>query len=226
MKGKQFNTSSKLGSYIIKAQEEERRRLAREMHDGPAQVLANIIMRVEICERLLASGRAEVAQELSQMKLVIKDSLREVRKTIFDLRPMMLDELGIIANLHRYIEQMGKYDHVETRLCVHGEERRLEPTVEVAIFRTVQEAIRNANRHAQATQIDVIFQYHSQTLDVQIVDDGVGFDVNHVRAAVQDRSRYGLIGMEERIELLGGTFTLRSEPHKGTRIHFTMPYEV
>lgn len=211
------------GERLIRAREEERYRLAREIHDGPAQALANIILRAEVCERLLAAGRAEAAQELSQLKLLVKESLREVRKIIYDLRPLTLDELGLIPTLEGYFDYMR--DHYGTPVALHVnacEEERLHPALEVTIFRTVQEAVNNAWKHAQASRIDVFIEFAPDTIGVRVVDDGVGFDVESVVAELAARRSFGLQGMKERIELLHGEFSIESSG-EGTAVRFTVP---
>ena len=114
-----------IGERIIRAQEEERRRVAREIHDGPAQAMANVVLRAEICERLLAAGREEVTLELGQLKVLVKESLRELRRIIFNLRPMALDDLGLVPTLNRYLENLREHEGAPVFLTVRGAETRL-----------------------------------------------------------------------------------------------------
>jgi two-component system sensor histidine kinase DegS len=211
-----------IGERVIRAQEEERRRVAREIHDGPAQSMANVVLRTEICEKLLTMKREEVSHELTQLKQMIKDSLREIRKIIFDLRPMTLDDLGLIPTLHRFFENLRDYDGTPVDLKVTGKERRLNSAVEVAVFRTVQEAVNNARKHAQATSIQVEVSFGSRNLKVRVKDDGMGFDVKKAQEEWSMRQSFGILGMRERIELLDGIFTLKSVVGKGTTIEVTI----
>lgn len=214
----------KVGERIIQAQEEERRYLAREIHDGPAQSMANVVLRAEICERLLAVGRQELVQELSQLKFLVKESLREVRKIIFDLRPMALDDLGLVPTLRRYLEYLEEQDGLRVALAVTGQERRLPSALEVALFRVIQEAVNNAHRHAQASIIQVQLSFDDKHITASVCDDGVGFDVDQVQQGWQDRPSFGLVNMRERVQLLNGDFEVKSAPGKGTSITARLDY--
>ncbi len=212
-----------MGERIIQAQEEAWRRVAREIHDGPAQSLANIVLRAEICERLIASGRPEIGQELNQLKLLVKEALREVRKIIFDLRPMALDDLGLVPTLHRYLENLQAQNGPPATLLVDGEERRLSPSIEAALFRVIQEAVNNARKHAQASRINVQVSFRQEEIAVSIVDDGIGFDLAEVEKGWHNRQSFGLMSMRERIELLGGQFAVRSKNGVGTSVTAHVP---
>lgn len=220
--GEHRNTCT--GEALIRAREEERYRLAREIHDGPAQALANIVLRAEVCERLLAAGRPEALQEVAQLKLLVKESLREVRRIIYDLRPLTLDELGLVPTLEGYFDYMRDRYGTPVFLHVVGErETRLYPAVEVAVFRTVQEAVNNAWKHAQASRIDVTLVFDPDFVAATVQDDGVGFNVEQVVAALATRRSYGLLDMRERIQLLGGEFAIESSEEKGTTVRFRVP---
>src|SRR5690606_22539465 len=199
-----------VGERIIQAQEQERRRLAREIHDGPAQAMANVVLRAEICERLLQAGRDEVTQELAQLKTLVKGSLTELRRIIFNLRPMALDDLGLIPTLHRYLENLREQEHVPVRMTVTGEGPRLASAVEVALFRFVQEAVNNARKHAQATAIEVKVVFAPEEVSITVTDDGVGFDLKALEAEFATRESFGIMSMKERIELLDGEFNVHS----------------
>lgn len=214
---------SQISETIIDAQEQERHRLARELHDGPAQALANIVLRAEICQKLLAEGRPEVEQELDQMKILVRESLRELRKIIFDLRPMTLDALGLVPTLKRYFENTQQYGGPPVYLHTEGSPQRLPSAIEVAAFRTIQEAVNNARRHAQASRIDVTLRFMPDSLQVTVVDDGIGFEVDEVWRELKDRASFGLIGMHERIELLSGEFSIESAVEKGSTVRFCLP---
>lgn len=210
---------------IIKAQEDERRHLAREMHDGPAQSMANLVMRAEICERLLAAKRPEVMQELGQLKMLVKESLREVRQIIFDLHPMSLDTLGFVPSLQRYFDNLQEREGEVIHLEVTGQVRDLPSTMEVALFRMIQEAVSNASKHAQATHIQVQLGFFDDHVSATILDDGVGFDVQRVEEDRVRRQSFGLIGMRERAALLAGELSVESQVGVGTtvRISFSTP---
>lgn len=213
-----------LGERIIRAREDERYRLAREIHDGPAQSLANIVLRAEVCERLLEAGRPEAKQEVSQLKLLVREALREVRRIIYDLRPGALAELGLVPTLQGYFEYMREHNGTEVELQVEGNfDVRLPSTLEVGLFRTVQEAVTNAWRHAQADRIAVHFRFEPERVNVTVSDDGIGFDVQTVLAELHRRSSFGLTGMRERVELLGGELRIESAPERGTTVYISVP---
>ena len=215
-----------IGERVIRAQEEERRRVAREIHDGPAQAMANVVLRAEICERLYLAGREEVTQELAQLKVLVKESLRELRRIIFNLRPMALDDLGLVPTLNRYLENLREQEGTPVRLAVAGREVRLPSAVEVAVFRMVQEAVNNARKHAQASRIQVGIQFvEGEAVVIVVEDDGIGFDMEALKQEWVNRESFGLMSMKERIELLGGEFEVTSAPGRGTRIVARLPFE-
>jgi two-component system sensor histidine kinase DegS len=218
-----FEARYRVGERIIKAQEEERRHVAREIHDGPAQSMANVVLRAEICEKLLSAGRPEVVQELQQMKMLVKESLREVRKIIFELRPMALDDLGLVPTLFRYLENLCDQYAMNVSLEVIGEERRLSSTLEVALFRMVQESVNNARKHSQANHVQVKLEFLPDKVVAIVQDDGVGFDVEEVQRAWHSRQSFGLMGMRERIELLDGEFEVISCKGAGTTVTARLP---
>lgn len=207
------------GLQIIEAQEMERKRLSREIHDGPAQMLANILIRSEIVD--LAFREGKVDQALSEVKSIrenIRSSLHEVRRIIYDLRPMALDDLGLFPTIKKHIKTMSNYHQKSIDLTLLGDERRLDPHYEVAIFRLVQEALQNAINHAEANTIKVLMEIRVDHLRAVIKDDGVGFD-----PSVEKGGSFGLIGMKERIEILNGELEIQSEPGLGTTVRMKVP---
>lgn len=222
---KGITVRSQIGEWIIRAQEEERWRVAREIHDGPAQTMANLVLRAEICEKLLEVGRNDVRDELARLKELVKESLRELRRIIFNLRPMALDDLGLVPTLNRYLENLREQEAVPLHLTVKGVESRMSSSKEVALFRMVQEAVNNARKHARASRIDVTIGFAGDRVHVTVEDNGVGFDLNALQAEWLDRQHFGLMSMKERIELLGGEFAVSSVPGKGTRIVARVPIE-
>lgn len=211
-----------LGINIIKAQEEERKRVAREIHDGPAQLLANIVMRAEYILKLLDIDPQNVKKELVSLQELVRQSLQDVRKIIFDLRPMVLDDLGLVPALNRYIEDYRKQHQINAEFIFFGHQERLPPATEVALFRVVQEALNNVHKHARAKQVLVKMEQLNNKITVMIKDDGRGFDLNSVTQGT-DHERYGLINMRERVQILRGELKISSSPGKGTSITFTVP---
>lgn len=198
---------------IIEAQEEERKRLSREMHDGPAQMMANVIIRSNLIERVYNEyGAKEAFAELNNFKQMVRDALYEVRRIIYDLRPMALDDLGLAPTLKKYLQTIEEYHNGTLITFINiGQERRLPPKYEVALFRLVQESVQNALKHAEAREVKVKLDINETSVTVLISDDGKGFDLNE-----RKEHSFGIIGMQERVDLLGGKLSITSKIGEGT----------
>lgn len=216
------------GLRIIEAQEEERKRVSREIHDGPAQMLANVMMRSELIERVYRErGAEEGFKEIRNLRQNVRNALYEVRRIIYDLRPMALDDLGLIPTLKKYMNTIEEYNgntkiHFESLGCL--EDQRLSSRFEVALFRLAQEAVTNALKHAEATEITVKVEVTKETITMLIKDNGKGFDVNEFKK-IKDKKSFGLIGMKERLDLLDGKMTINSKIGLGTFIMIQVPYQ-
>ncbi|MGP4105586.1 sensor histidine kinase [Virgibacillus sp. L01] len=210
------------GLKIIEAQEDERRKISREIHDGPAQMLANILLRSELVDRTFREGTVDDAlKEIKSVRKMIRSSLYEVRRIIYDLRPMALDDLGLIPTIKKYVATIADYNDTEIEFSTMGLEKRLNQKYEIAFFRLVQESIQNAIKHAEATLIKVNLDVGPKDLVMVINDNGKGFDP----ALKRDKS-FGLIGMRERVEMLNGKLTINSTIGEGTEIRIKVPYEL
>jgi two-component system sensor histidine kinase DegS len=208
---------------VLKAQEDERRRVSRQIHDGPAQALANLVLRAEICERLMESNTDSARGELGGLRKLVTASLAETRRFIFDLRPMILDDLGLIPTLRRYCEMIAESSTVPVRLNVYGSERRIDPMVEIALYRVVQESIRNALAHGQPGFVDVTLESDAQAMRATIRDDGRGCDGAAVFAAMRGGEASGLARIEEHVLSLGGSFSFESQPGQGAVVKAAIP---
>ncbi|MGM0837630.1 MAG: sensor histidine kinase [Bacillota bacterium] len=209
------------GFKIMEAQEEERRRLSREIHDGPAQMLANVMMRSDLIDRTFRErGASEALSEIRSLKVMVRSALYEVRRIIYDLRPMALDDLGLIPTLKKYISTTEEYHNGQPTVeFVHmGSESRLSANLEVAVFRLVQESLQNAIKHAQANQIHVKLELKPTLITVIVKDDGVGFDTTEKK-----EKSFGLLGMRERVELISGELKIQSKPGSGTTVFIQIP---
>jgi two-component system, NarL family, sensor histidine kinase DegS len=204
---------------IVNAQEAERQRLSRQMHDGPAQALSNFILQTEIAMRLLDVDPAQAKDELGNLKSSAMGTFQKVRNFIFELRPMMLDDLGLIPTLRKYSDAFKEQAGLEVSVTVTGTERRLEPYLEVMVFRAVQELLGNAARHSQATLIKVQVDLGNEFIRVHVEDNGKGF----APESLKDSSSLGLKLIRERAEMLGGNFEIDSAAGSGARISFTVP---
>jgi two-component system, NarL family, sensor histidine kinase DegS len=203
---------------LINAQEAERQRLSRQMHDGPAQALSNFILQTEIAMRLLDVDPTQAKDELGNLKGSAMGTFQKVRNFIFELRPMMLDDLGLIPTIRRYADTFKEQTGLEVNVTISGNERRLESYLEVMVFRAIQELLGNAARHSQATLIKVNVDLTDDLIRVSVDDNGKGFDIDSVQG-----QNLGLKLIRERTEMLGGTFEVDSAAGKGTRIMFSLP---
>jgi two-component system sensor histidine kinase DegS len=207
---------------IVNAQEAERQRLSRQMHDGPAQAMSNFILQTEIAMRLLDADPVQAKEELASLKSSALGTFQKVRNFIFELRPMMLDDLGLVPTLRKYIDAFKEQTSLEATLTVTGTERRLEPYLEVMIFRAIQELLGNSARHSQAAAVKLHVDMGSEQVRVSVDDNGKGFDPDTARSG----GSLGLKLIQERVEMMGGKFDVDSAPGKGARIVFTVPAHV
>lgn len=216
-----------IGLKIILAQEEERKRIAREIHDGPAQMLANLVLRTEIVERMLVKQEFGLVQdEVIDLKGQVRYSLEEMRKVIFNLRPMALDDLGLIPTLRKYVHDFEEKTKLRTTLETRGQEHRLSSAMEAAVYRLVQEALSNAAKHAYPSFVLVEITYQAQLIKIVIKDNGLGFNVQKLKNPQGNRESFGLVGMRERVELLEGRMEIISAENQGTTIVIHIPTNV
>ncbi len=217
-----------LGIRIIEAQEDERKRFAREIHDGPAQSMSNIVIKAEICEKLIDKNVSEAKVELRNLKKITRDSLQEVRKIIYNLRPMALDDLGLLPTLERYVISFKEDTNIDVTLKVRKVDEELKPAISLTVFRIVQEALNNILKHSEAKSASILLERIEQRLLISIIDNGIGFDTNAVRINKKKNKSdlsggFGLYSMKERVALLEGEFEVISEIGKGTTIKIQIP---
>ncbi len=211
---------------IVQAQEEEKLRLARLMHDGPAQSLTNFILQTEICQRLFDRDPARAAEELSNLKTAASVTFQKVRDFIFDLRPMMLDDLGVVPTVRRFIDSFRERTDMEVKLDFVGEERRLESHREVMLFRGIQELLGHARDYAQATEVFIRLDMSTEIIKVEVEDNGRGFDAEAAFSGDYthlDPRTQGLITLKEKFELVRGSVTVTSGEGEGTHVSMTLP---
>jgi len=207
---------------IVNAQEAERQRLSRLMHDGPAQAMSNFILQTEIAMRLLDVDPAQAKEELGSLKISAMTTFQKVRNFIFELRPMMLDDLGLIPTIRKYMDAYKEQTGMDINLTVTGTERRLEPYLEIMTFRAIQELLGNAARHSQAATIKMHIDMGNEYVRVSVDDNGKGFDPEVIRTGTS----LGLKLIQERTEMLGGSFEIDSSVGKGARIVFSVPAHI
>jgi two-component system sensor histidine kinase DegS len=207
------------GLKIIEAQEDERKRLSREIHDGPAQMLANVMLRSELIERIYhEKGIDDALFEIRSLRKMVRSSLAEVRRIIYDLRPMALDDLGLIPTLAKYLKNFEEHHKISVVFQHFGKDMRLPQQFEVALFRLVQEAVQNAYKHAEPTEIQVKIEIKPTKVIMIIKDDGKGFE-----PTTKKEGSFGLIGMKERVNMLKGEMNIQSKLNVGTIVAIGIP---
>ena len=208
---------------VIEAQENERQRLARQMHDGPAQSLTNLILQAEICERLFDNDPVQAKVELGNLKNAVSATFQKTREFIMTLRPMMLDDLGLVPTLKQYVQDFEEKTKLSVNFTVMGRDSRLPNYTEVTVFRVIQELLTNIQKHAHATHVQVTLDFQNETVVATVEDDGSGFDVAEMQTPTQQRRGLGLPTIQERTEMLGGTVQIESRLGRGTKVRIEVP---
>jgi len=206
---------------VIQTEEAVRQGLVRKMHDSVASSISNFILQAEICQRFFDVNPDRARTELNALKNSAGSTFSNVKDFIFDLRPMMLDDLGVVPTLRRYAESFQEKNGIPVPITVTGVERRLESHIEVTVFRNVQELLQNALSHAQATNIQLSLDLAQEQVTVVVEDNGSGFNTDD---ALNENSRtIGLSTLRERTEMLGGELNIQSNLGQGTRVEFVIP---
>jgi signal transduction histidine kinase len=210
---------------LVVVEDEIRKRLARDLHDGPTQLLASIIMSLNFTKELIKRLPEHALEEIDLNLTVSEKALKQLRTLLFDLRPVILETQGLIPALEVYVERLAETDKLNLVLTVEAEFERLSSRAEVAIFAVIQEAVNNAKKYAQAARIDIILQPDESrdTLTVLVKDNGKGFDVHAVKARYEERGSLGMINMQERTSAINGTFTIHSEVGHGAEVVLSLP---
>ncbi len=214
-----------LSKNIMKAHEEERKRIAREIHDGPAQSAVNLSFKLEICKRYLSDGNMDdLVYEMNHLGESIHSTVGEIRTIIYDLKPSYLED-GLICALQRHIEIFSTANNITIGFTYSGDDSKVEYYMTSTIYRMVQEALSNVKKHAEATNISVELAITNTRIALDVVDDGKGFVVDELKTRKFDRLKggFGIEGIRERVELIRGTVTIRSAPGKGTKLHMDIP---
>ncbi len=207
---------------IIESQEQERLRLSRQMHDGPAQSLTNLVLQAEICERLFDRDPNRARIELGELKESVVNAFQQVKGFIFDLRPMMLDDLGLNPTLKRYTEGITESGFTGLKLNISGQDRRLALYKEVTIFRVIQALIHIGRVQSHANTIKLSTELTDDELRVIFEDDGKGFEIDGGLES-SDAQQLNLSTLRDRIEMLGGKIRFESAPERGLQVMFSVP---
>jgi two-component system sensor histidine kinase DegS len=220
------DVSVEVAQRVLGSLEAERERLYRDVHDGPAQVLANAIFEVEYLERIAERAPAEVRQtlktELANLKGQFRGSLDSVRAMIYDLRPPELTELGLAEAIRNYASEWEARCGITVASQLDLKDTGLSPMAELAVYRVMQEALQNVHKHAHASAVGLAWSRSNESWVLHVTDDGMGFDL--VKAARHKKS-VGLLSMRERAELIGGSLQIQSTPGKGTAVTLLLPVE-
>lgn len=211
---------SVLGIRMLQMQEDERRQLAHRLHDGPLQHLASLSMRAQ--SAYSPNNESMDLESAVDLRGRLNDIIGSVRQIVFDLRPPLLDDLGLVPTLRRYVEQWSVKAGIEGKVTLMGLETRLSPTEKITLFRTVQEALHNALDHAEPTKVSINLMYGADKLTIQVIDNGKGVhDVNW--SDWVESGRLGLMLCRQRLAVLGGELSIASAVTGGTCVEMTLP---
>lgn len=208
---------------ITRAQEEERKRISRELHDDTAQALFAISRQMDnfIRDNVGLSQQQRIA--LQDIRQRIGVTLQGIRRFSQDLRPSIIDDLGLLPAVQWLIKQKAEDSGIDISLKINGKEQRLLPEMELILFRIIQEALNNIGKHAAATKADVRLEFADSQLTVAIKDNGKGFRLPDAVGDLSSSGKLGLVGMNERVSLLGGTLVIQSKPGEGTTVDLSVP---
>lgn len=210
---------------VVAAQEEERKRLARELHDQTGQTLSGLAMGLHSVATVMETNPTLAEQRLQELERLSTGAVDDLRQLIADLRPAQLDDLGLVPALREMANNVAARSHMQVQMNTAGSRRRLRAQVETILYRLAQEALNNAARHSRATRVtmDLDFSPHDVSLDIR--DDGVGFEPDAIIKTQAPRRAWGLLGMQERVTLVGGTLAIESAPGKGTHLLAHIPLD-
>ncbi len=214
--------SRQMEMWIVESQEAERRKIARELHDGPAQSMASMLIRLDLIEHLRMKDPDCIAEEIENIKEMGKETLADIRRIMFDLKPTLLHEENLSSALKEFFDDYKVKYNFNIDFVFFGKERKYDFSLETALFRLVQEAINNVRKHAGVRRAMVKMEDNDKYLTLIIKDDGKGFDIESVSA---NKESFGIMGMKERVELFGGELDIISSPGSGTQVIIRVPLQ-
>lgn len=212
-----------LSHQLLSAQEEERKTISRELHDEIAQTLTGINVQLGTLKLAAALDIKDLQKRISGTQRLVEESVRIVHKFARELRPSVLDDLGLIPALHSFVKSFSERTHIRIRLRIFAGVEQLDPAKRTMLYRVAQEALTNVARHAHATQVEMHIEKLSDAVHMQIKDDGRSFSVERMLHG-KKINRLGLLGMRERVEMVGGHFNIESAPGKGTAVEVQIPF--
>ncbi len=217
-----YNNVFVLGTEIIERQEQERQRIARDLHDTTVQNLTAMIHKLEFCQQIIDADAIRAKIEMQLMINAIRETVDGMREIIYDLRPMSFDDIGFKETLLRAIEKLQKNTDMKIQFDIKGDICKLTPAYELTILRIIQEAVNNCKKHSQAEKVNITIAYDENQIIIEIKDNGIGFDIKEKQSKNQC-SGYGISMMKERVYLLKGQIEICSEKEKGTDIKVVLP---
>ncbi len=220
---KEENSFIKQSNIFVEQQELERQRIARELHDTTVQNLTALVHKIDLCSHILDSDPIRVRLELEIMRQIIKDSVDGMREIIYNLRPMTFDDIGFNETLIQAVNRLQRGFDTKIILETEGTSYPVNQVVQLTVLRVIQEAVNNCKKYANAKMIDITLLYKENTIELVIMDDGIGFDTQKVTIQKEKNTGFGLSMMRERINLLNGTFEIESKPGFGTEIQVNIP---
>ena len=211
---------------LLEKQEIERKRIAREIHDGPAQYIANAMMRIDFCKVVVKKDLEKGIKELDDVKGNVKMALKEVRGIIYDLRPLSLEERGLTEAIKEILNVMSSENKIEINSFIEEFYGEVDKIIQIAVYRVVQEILNNITKHSLARIVDLRINYIKEYINIFIQDDGIGFDVKETLLNIKAKGNcYGLLGIYERVKSLGGRIEIRSSNDEGTTYKIKLPID-
>lgn len=207
---------------VTQSQEEERKRIARELHDDTVQTLIAIGQRIELVKGAI-DNPAEARQRLTEVRTMVTGAIASVRQFSRDLRPLALEDLGLWAAMQYLVNQLAQSEGIDVNFEVEGEIEGLSNDMEVAIYRILQETLNNVKKHAEATTVNVVAKITPRRIYLTVKDNGRGFEVPEAMTDFASSGSFGIMGLQERAQLFGGDVIIRSQPDQGTTVHMVMP---
>ncbi len=215
------------GLSILEAQEIERQRIARDLHDTTVQNLTSLVHKSELCAKLIDIDTIRAKLELNTMSNTLKSVINDMRGIIYNLKPMTLDDLGLTITIQRYANRIMDLNNMQVKIQANEETKEILPVIKLTLFRIIQEAINNVIKHAKASLINIDICYEDHRIKVIIRDNGLGFHIDKIQPVTSEQSSsFGLSIMRERTSLLSGKLDIQSENGKGTIVTVTVPLTI
>lgn len=217
-------TKNTLGIHILKYQENERQRIARDLHDSTVQVLANLVHRCEICSKVMDVDSVRAKLEIEVIEKTLKDSISDMRNIIYNLRPMIFDDLGFEATLTKVVNKLNTSSDFNITLEVEGESVNPEPVVAITIIRIIEEACNNSIKHSNGSEIKIYIKNENKVLHIEVSDNGDGYVIDEILKPEENNNKgFGVSMMKERVALLSGEIAIDSKINEGTKITIDIP---